>query len=325
MAKSQNQKMKLTYLSEILCKYTDEEHPMSVAEMISHLEEMGVHAERKSIYDDLECLRQYGMNIVTAPGREKKCYLAENIFQLPELKVLADSVAASRFITEKKSRELIKKLGSLTSVYRSRSIQRQVYVNNRPKHSNESIYYNIDPIHRAISDNRKIKFRYFDYNREKKKTFRRNGEYYHASPFVLVYHNDNYYLIGKCEQHEAPLSQFRVDKMYGTELLSECREKPAEDVREHITRTFDMFGGAKCDVELSCELSLVGIMTDRFGKDIPILPDESPDRFRIRIPAEVSPVFWGWIFQFGPQVKILSPESLAREYLDRMEKIYELY
>lgn len=209
MAKSQNQKMKLTYLSEILCKYTDEEHPMSVAEMISHLEEMGVHAERKSIYDDLECLRQYGMNIVTAPGREKKCYLAENIFQLPELKVLADSVAASRFITEKKSRELIKKLGSLTSVYRSRSIQRQVYVNNRPKHSNESIYYNIDPIHRAISDNRKIKFRYFDYNREKKKTFRRNGEYYHAPPFVLVYHNDNYYLIGKCEQDEAPLSQFQ--------------------------------------------------------------------------------------------------------------------
>ena len=194
MPKSEGQKLKLLYLADLLRRETDEDHALSMSDILSRLEELGVHAERKSIYDDLRALEDYGMDIIATRGRAGGYQLAHREFELPELKLLVDAVQSSKFLSVKKSRELIRKLEGLASRWEAQSLQRQVYAVGRVKSMNESIYYSIDTIHTAISQDRQIAFRYFEWTMEKTVRYRRDGQLYERSPYALVWDDENYYL-----------------------------------------------------------------------------------------------------------------------------------
>ena len=169
MPRSFQQKLKILYLMKVFSERTDEMHPITVKELIGYLEEFGIHAERKTIYDDIDSLRTFGLDIMNPRERPSGFYLASREFELAELKLLVDAVQSSRFLTSGKSRQLIQKLESLTSIYQARDLQRQVVVQNRVKNTNEGIYYNIDEIHKAISRNQQISFQYTEWTVSKKK------------------------------------------------------------------------------------------------------------------------------------------------------------
>ena len=212
MARSANQKLKLLYLYRILIEQTDEDHPLSVQELIAQLAQYNIQAERKSIYDDLDALARFGVDVQCRKGRSPGWFVGGRDFELPELKLLVDAVQSSRFITRKKSDALIRKLERLASVYQARQLQRQVFVSGRIKVMNESIYYNVDKLHAAIASKRAITFQYFDYNMYRQKVFRRNGSRYTVSPYGLIWNNDNYYLVAYDSEHRQ-MRHYRVDKM----------------------------------------------------------------------------------------------------------------
>lgn len=325
MPKSPNQKLKLLYLAQILQKRTDEEHGLTVQQMIEALAEYGVSAERKSIYDDLEALRLFGMDIMSVQTRTHSYFLANREFELAELKLLADAVASSKFITEKKSTQLIKKIEGLASDYEAHQLQRQVLVSNRVKTMNEKVYYNVDAVHQAISAERQIKFRYFDYDVNKEKAYRDNGDFRTASPYALVWDDENYYMVAYYEKYET-IAQFRIDKMESITVTEElCVPRPAGfDVAAYSKKIFNMYGGEEETVKLKFDNSLIGVVLDRFGKDVPVekLDERS---FAVRVHVAVSPTFLGWLFQFGGRVAILSPQSLADEMRRQLEAVKALY
>ena len=215
MAKSANQKLKLLYLQKYLLEHSDENHPVTVADMIAYLAGHDISAERKSIYDDLEALRQFGLDIIKTSGRSTGYFVGERDFELPELKLLVDSVQSSKFITHKKTLSLIKKIESLASVHDAQLLQRQVYVRGRVKSMNESVYYNVDEISAAINADRSIKFKYFEYSVAKERRFRKNGAIYQVSPFALIWDDENYYLLG-WDANAEMFKHYRVDKMNST-------------------------------------------------------------------------------------------------------------
>lgn len=312
MPKSSHQKLKLLYLMKILQEKTDENHALTVPQIIEELARCGISAERKSIYDDLEALRIFGLDIVSVKAKATGYLVAGRTFQLPELKLLADAVASAKFITEKKSRELIRKIESLTSIYEAKQLQRQVYVLGRVKAMNEQIYYNVDAIHQAIAQDRKIAFRYFEYTLEKQKQFRNEGAAYVVSPYALSWDDENYYMIAYYEKHPN-LSHFRVDKMEDIALLEAPRQKLPDRKEfcpaEYAKKVFGMFGGEEELLTLQFDNSLIGVVLDRFGREITICP-RNGSSFVVRVNALVSPTLLGWLFSFGDKVKILAPEDL---------------
>jgi predicted DNA-binding transcriptional regulator YafY len=249
MPKSSNQKLKTLYLLKILMEKTDENHTITVPEMISGLEMYGISAERKSIYDDIEALKNYGIDIICKKTRTYDYYVGSRTFELAELKLLADAVASSKFITEKKSDELIKKIGLMTSSYEAGQLRRNIYVSGRAKAMNEKIYYNVDTIHQAISMNRQISFRYFEYDIEKNKRYRNSGEKYAASPYALTWDDENYYMISRYEKHEGA-THFRVDKMEDIEVLDiPSNNDGTINVAEYAKKVFGMFSGEELSVD----------------------------------------------------------------------------
>ena len=328
MPKSANQKRKLLYLKRILEEKTDDSHALTIPQMIEELGRYGISAERKSIYDDLEALRLYGLDIEKIKSKTTGYYVANRRFELPELKLLADSVQVSRFITHRKSVELIKKIESLCSVYEAQQLQRQIYVTNRIKTVNESIYYNVDRIHTAIGQDKKISFLYFEYTVEKKRRFRRDGQRYVISPCALTWDDENYYMLG----YDAPAGQvkhYRVDKMTAIELLDETREGKEHyqkmDMAAYSQKMFSMFGGQEQQVEIAFSESLIGVVIDRFGESVHIRR-EKDGWFVIRVLVAVSPQFFAWIFSFGEKARILSPESVKKQMQEQLmaaEKQYK--
>lgn len=324
MAKKPNQKLKLLYLMKILLERTDEEHTLTVTEMIAALEEFGIKAERKSIYDDIEALQMYGLDLCSRKSRTTSYYVASRDFELPELKLLVDAVQSSKFITHKKSNELIKKVEGLTSSHQARLLQRQVFVANRVKTMNESIYYNIDKIHAAISAGRKISYLYFEWTvdfsaREKlRKQNRKGGARYAISPWALTWDDENYYMIG-FDAEANKIKHYRVDKMSDIRLTSEERDGQEHferfDMAVYARKVFSMYGGVEETVRLRFANFLAGVVVDRFGRDVFLTPDDG-DHFIITIKAEVSPQFLSWVFAFGPDVKILSPQSVIDRFRD---------
>lgn len=244
-----NQRLKLLYLHKILTEETDELHPLTVKEIISRLASYGITAERKTVYTDIEALKLFGVDIVSSKGSTAGYCVVSRDFELPELKLLADAISSSRFLTERKSTALIKKLGLLASTHEARQIQRQLYVANRIKSMNESIYRNVDVINRAIDEGRQISFKYFDYTIEKAKRYREGGRTCH--PYALAWENENYYLIGYNDNHN-DISNFRVDRMEQVEILNEpARKKPKDfDVAKYVKSTFSMFSGEEQTVKL---------------------------------------------------------------------------
>lgn len=327
MPKSANQKLKLLYLMQLLLQKTDENHHMSVQEMIDELAKLDISAERKSIYADLEALRQFGLDVVQSKGKSTGYYVANRDFELPELKLLVDSVQSSKFITHKKTLALIKKIESLASVYDAQLLQRQVYVRNRVKSMNESVYYNVDEISNAITRDSMIRFKYYELDVNKQRRYRHDGKVYEISPFALMWDDENYYMLGYDASAEK-MKHYRVDKMVQIEQAASPRqggEHFAElDMSAYSKQVFGMFTGSEQTVKLRFDNALVGAVVDRFGKEIMLIPD-GDKHFMVSVDVAVSPQFFAWLFAFGTMVEILSPAELKHEMCKRASAVAEMY
>lgn len=322
MAKSEGQKVKILYILKMLEEYTDEAHPMTTAEIIKRLEGEGISCERKTVYNDIAQLIDFGYDIIQVSNRKGGgYYLASREFELAELKLLVDVVQSSRFITPKKSRELIRKLEKMAGKYDAGKLQRQVYVAGRIKTENESIYYNIDNIHRAIQEDRQIRFTYLEWNL--KKELVKRGEPRKVSPWALIWRDENYYLAAY-EAESGILKHYRVDKMGSVEVLDAGREGLEQfekmDLAAYTNRTFGMYSGEEEMVTLSFPNRLVGVVLDRFGKETDLRP-LSDETFRIRAKVAVSGQFFGWLAGIGPEAVIESPVQVRDRYKQWLLKI----
>lgn len=325
MAKSANQKKKLLILRQVLLSGTDEEHPMTIRQMIEELERWGVKAERKSLYDDMETLRSFGLDVQSKKGHAPGWFIGARDFELPELKLLVDAVQSSKFITRKKSDSLIRKLEGLAGSHQARQLQRQVYVSGRVKTMNESIYYNVDKLHTAVADRKAITFRYFDYNSRKEKVFRHGGGVYTVSPCGLVWDNENYYLVG-WDHASAQVRHYRVDKMNEITVTQQAPAAQAAqvDMAGYAQKRFGMFSGKDASVTLRCKEEMAGVVLDRFGQESMLIPGED-GYFSVTVDVVVSPQFWGWLFGLGDAVELTAPAWAAEEYRARLGEVAKLY
>lgn len=328
MAKSSNQKLKLLYLMKIMLEKTDEEHGLTTAQIIESLNGYDVGAERKSIYDDIEALRFYGLDIIqTRNGRNTDYRVVSRDFEMPELKLLVDAVQSSKFITRKKSDELIKKIEGFASVHEAHILHRQVFVANRIKTMNESIYYTVDYIHDAISGDNRIAFKYFDWNEKKEKILRHGGKTYEVSPWALTWDDENYYMIAY-DSEAKKIKHYRVDKMLNISVLSEKREGAEKfkdfDMALYSKKTFGMYGGRDEFVTIRCKNSLAGVIVDRFGQET-IMTPEDDEHFTFTVKVSVSPLFLTWVMNFGTDMKILSPKCVIDELKELALKTIEQY
>ena len=282
-------------------------------------------AERKSIYDDLEYLKLFGIDICSTKTKTTNYFVASRDFELPELKLLVDSVQSSKFITHKKSLELISKIEKLTSHHNAKQLQRQVFVTNRVKTPNERIYYNVDKIHEAIAENKQITFKYFSLDVNKKKVYGKDGGLYHESPVSLTWDDENYYLITYKEKYDSYV-HYRVDKMEDIELSEDARvlsEKPF-DLSIYSKSMFQMYSGEETDVTIQFENELVGVVYDRFGVNVPIIKTDET-HFICNVKVAVSPHFLSWIISFGNRAKIVSPDYVQGQLYELIKEVQEQY
>lgn len=320
MAKGAGQKLKLLYIIKILSEQTDEKHPITTKELIEQLEFHGVSAERKSIYNDMALLTDFGYDIIQKDNRSGGgYYLASREFELAELKLLVDAVQSSRFITAKKSRELITKLEKLTSKHDGNTLQRQVFVAGRVKTENESVFYHVDTIHKAIFENKRIAFIYLDYDEHKKLVPRRKGQKYSISPWALIWKEENYYLLGYDEK-EALIKHYRVDKMDAVEMAEDKRQGreafEALDLAKYVGKAFGMYSGVEETVILRFKRELLGVVIDRFGTEISLRKDG--EYLRARVKVLISGQFFGWLCGIGGGIAIEGPENVRKEYKNRL-------
>lgn len=319
MARSPRQKMKLLFLLQLLMENTDEQHAMTTQELIDHLAANDIHAERKSIYDDIRTLQDFGYDILQVSSRQGGgYYLASREFELPELKLLVDAVQSSRFITTRKSRELIHKLEHMASRHDAGKLQRQVYVAGRIKTENESIYYSIDAIHRAIQENCQIRFPYLEWTLKKELEPRKGREMYQVSPWALIWRDENYYLVAYDSSPEL-FKHYRVDKMGEVEVTALKREGAMQaqklDMGAYANRTFGMYGGTESIVTMQFPNRLIGVVLDRFGKEADIRPEgDGTQFFRCRVRVAVSGQFFGWLAGIGKEAVIFAPQQVREQY-----------
>ena len=335
MSKGENQRLKLYYLYKIMVSLTDEEHSITVEEIIKQLEGKGISAERKSIYRDLDTLSDdMGLDIVREQvGRQHYYRVVSKQFEIAELKLLVDAVQSSKFITERKSSNLIKKITEFASIYEASQLKRQVNVRGRIKTMNESIFYNVDEIYNAIAENKRIRFRYMQWSSEKKlvaKTIKDSEEVniYEVSPWAFTWDDENYYLVS-FDHDRQEIRHYRVDKMDKITMTKEKREGKEEfkdfDPVGYAKKTFGMFPGHDERLKIEISNSLIGVFIDRFGKDIPIMPADKEGYSVTIVDVSVSGQFFGWLFALGKGVRILSPEHVVEEYRKEMQKVIELY
>lgn len=329
MPKSSNQKLKILYLYKILAEQTDEDNPLTMPQIIAELGRFGINAERKSLYDDIELLVNAGVDIVCEKRKSFGYYMASRNFQLAELKLLVDCVQASKFVTAKKSAQLIGKLEKLASKRQGAELRRQVYISDRVKAFNERIYYTIDLLHKAINNGNKIQFKYYQYNTKKVQKLRNNGEFYTVSPYGMVYSDDNYYLLAHYPKYEG-ITHFRVDKL--TEVL--VLEERAEDIEEvagegfklmeYVKKVFNMFHGTAETVHLLCDESVLNVVIDKFGENV-FLRKESQDKYAVTANAVISPTFYSWVFMLGDKVQVVSPQNVVDGYKEMLEQNRKIY
>ncbi|MBE6017551.1 MAG: WYL domain-containing protein [Lachnospiraceae bacterium] len=329
MAGSANsKKLKLLYLIRILYEKTDEDHPITMEEILDSLLSYGIEAERKSIYSDIELLTLAGIDVI-GERRDRNFFyhIGSRRFELAELKLLVDSVQSSRFITSKKSDELIKKIESLASRHEAMGLQRQVYVADRVKTENENILYNVDHIHQAIAGNKKISFQYFNWDVNKKRVFRRNGERYELSPWSLMWSNENYYLVAY-DSADEKIKHFRVDKMLHI-AIEEAQREGKNIFRDFNMGTysgavFGMFGGELENVRLLCDNEMSGVIVDRFGRDVPMTRTDG-EHFTVSIIVAVSGQFFGWVTALEGKVRIIGPENVVKRMRETLKTVSSQY
>lgn len=326
--KSSNQKLKIMYLMKILLDRTDETHSITMPEIIDALEAYGISAERKSLYNDIENLRVYGLDVIgVQEDRTYSYHIGNRQFELAELKLLVDSVQSAKFITEKKSNELIKKIESLASKYEASQLHRQVFVAGRVKTMNESIYYNVDSIHAAIAGNSRITFKYFKWNVDKDMKLRHDGALYEVSPWLLSW-NDGYYYLIAYDSVKGIIKHFRVDKMLY--IKSNGRKREGEkvfnslDMAAYTGKMFGMYGGEDERVRLECDNALAGVMIDRFGKDISLIRLDDK-KFAVNVEVAVSRQFLAWIIGLGEGVKIVGPQRIVDMMNDEIDRLVRQY
>ena len=328
MPKGTNQKFKLYRLAQIMLERTDEDHFITMPEIKEALEAYEITADRKSIYNDLKDLEKLGIEVEGEPvGNRYHYHVVSREFELPELKLLVDAIQSSKFITERKSNALIKKIEKLVSKYDAQKLQRQVYVSGRIKTMNESIYYNVDAIHNAITENRKIKFQYFQWNVKKEMELRHDGAFYHISPWGLSWDHENYYLVGY-DSAEEKIKYYRVDKMIKVQMLLEEREGKNHfkklDMAEYTRKSFSMFGGKEQQVKLLVDNELAGVIIDRFGKDVIMIPT-GDKQFTVNVSVQVSSHFLGWIMSLGPGIKLIGPDDVVEQMRKEIERLSKQY
>ena len=321
--------LKTLYLMQILTERTDEEHALNAAEIADILEHVyQVEVSRQTLYTEIKKLTDFGMDIVMKTDDKRRgYYLASRQFELPELKLLVDAVQSSRFITEKKTKDLIGKLESLCSKEEGKQLSSQVITYNRPKTGNETIYYNVDKLHSAIFHNRRIQYRYVDWTVKKELKYRHGGAFYEVSPLHLVWDDENYYLVAYDEK-AGIVKHYRVDKMRDMELLNQPRSeaslKQQTDLASFGKKTFGMFGGVDMQVRLVCANHLAGVVLDRFGSDIWMLPKDA-DHFSANVTVTVSQQFFGWVTAIGAEMQIAGPEEVREQYKEYLGRILGEY
>ncbi len=328
MAKNADQKLKLLYLLKILLRETDPEHTLTMNDILERLENLGLHAERKSIYDDFAALERFGYPVERQRGENNTVgyYIESRKFELPELKLLVDAVQSSNFITRQKSHALIEKLSGLVSRWEAQTLQRQVHISDRVKTMNESIYYNVDQIHTAILENKRITFQYFDWTPEKGKRLRKGGVLYCVSPWALTWSEGNYYLVAFDGEY-GDIKHFRVDKMLRISAVDQQREGQGKfrqfDMARYSQKVFGMFGGREETVTLECDNDLAGVIIDRFGRDVTLFPGKNT--FFVSVSVMISNNFFSWVLQFGGRMRITAPQSVIEEMRSLLSEVTEIY
>ena len=310
MPKSDNQKLKIFYILDYLQQNSHQDHPVRAVELLHMLKQHNIVCDRKTVYSDIQALQDYGIDIVSLPGKNGGYYIASRNFELPELKLLIDAVQSSRFLTEKKSRELIEKLCSQCSIYDARLMRRDVVVSGRVKSMNETIYYNVDAIQEAIAENKQITFRYFDFGLDGQRHYRDRD--YVASPYGLCQDNENCYLMALSARHG--VTSYRVDRMSDISQTEDarlpCPELTGKALTEYANHLFQMYSGQMATVKLRFDNSLVNVVMDRFGKQTMLIPD-GPEHFVFTVNVALSPMFLSWVIGFGRKAKILYPQSVV--------------
>ena len=317
-----DKKLIILQLLTILEEETDKDHMINAEELAERLE-----CNRKTIYANVAALKDFGIPIEQMRGSNPGYYIEERDFELPELKLLVDAVQASKFISSKKSEELISKLEKLTTHDNARQLHRNLFLYNRPKTSNQSIFNNVDFIHTAMMEGRRIGFQYCEWNVKKQLVARHDGERYDVSPWALTWDDENYYLVG-FDEKDQKIKHYRVDKMQHMSLRDEFRSGRRSfenfDLAAYAKKTFGMYGGEDVSVTLSCENRLIGVILDRFGTDTMIIP-WGKERFRAHVIVSVSPQFFGWATGIGPGLTIEGPKAVRQQYLDYMQSILKAY
>ena len=326
MAQDNCQKIKLLKLMEILRQETDEAHPMRASAVCERLVQEGISCDRRTLAKDITVLNEQGYEVMSVMvGHEKAYYIEDRSFSLPELKILIDSVQAASFITEKKTQELVAKLAALGGSHQADVLKSNTVCFNTRKHGNESIYYNVGFLEDAIEQQCKIIFLYFDLDENGEKVYRRDGHHYVVEPIALVFNEDNYYLICYSSRHDS-ISNYRVDRMTAVELIDDPICQKAIDysnsVADYTEQAFKMYGGPLVEVTLSFPPSLIGVVYDKFGEDT-AMRRYHDDVIGAKVKVRISPTFWGWLFQFGGEMKIAAPNSLMEEYRRQAAKFAE--
>lgn len=314
MSRGTNQKFKLSYLSRIMLEKTDDEHSLTMPQIMAELEKYDVTAERKSVYQDFQDMDKLGIEIIKEQiGRETYYHVGSREFELAEVKLLIDVIQSSKFITQTKSRELITKIKKFVSEYQARQLQRQVFINDRVKNMNESVYYNVDDIYTAINDNRKIRFKYYKWSIEKKLIARHNGDWFVVSPWALTWNDENYYLVA-FDDLDNKIKHYRVDKMMRISVEEEMREGKEIfknfDMAAYSKATFGMYSGKKTRVHIQFPNNMCGVFIDRFGKEVSFRKVDE-DNSSVAVDVAISPQFFGWIFSLGREVKVVGPDEVV--------------
>lgn len=318
-----NQRLKILYLYKILFEKTDENHIISMPQIISQLELYGIEAGRKALYEDIDALKLFGVDIITVRGVKCGYYIASRRFELPELKLLADAVTSSRFLTEKKSAELLKKIEGLTSINQGKQIRRQVFVADRVKSMNERIYLNVDVIQSAIADKKQISFRYFDYDLQKKKKYRDGIR--ECSPYAMTWNDEKYYLVAHYDKYPDSMTNFRVDRMDDVQVINKDIYRMPKNFKlsSYLNSTFSMFSGEATSVKMRFHKSLVNVVIDRFGKKITLCPD-GDDYFTFRANINAQQPFFAWLFMLGENAEILEPQELKEQYAKKLQSMLKM-
>lgn len=327
----QKSKLKTLMIYRMLDKYSDEEHPLSTTDLIALLEQNGLECERKSIYADIDALKEMGCDIITTNLPKRGFFMASRLFELPEVRLLIDAVTSVGFITPKKTEELVKKLETLVSENQAKELVSQVYIDNNTKCDNEEIYYIIDALNEAILDKKKVKFEYKRRSIDKKNKKNYTLKIHKVSPYALVWKDDHYYLVCNNEKYDN-LMNLRLDRIRKITVLDENSRNISEvseydgefNIADYSSKMFNMFAGVNTIVTLLCDLELREEVMDRFGASVPL---EAVDitHFKTNVNATLSDGFVSWVMQYGNKIKVIDPPELAEMVKNKAKLIYEEY